>query len=227
MNHGDVINTQDSSDTETYTAIKGASFAECVPGNNLQFLGVTPNYWCHIGPLVDANWTQHQIVSLSMPHGNGSPWDGCTMNNYNYTKAAEIGYNASIENPGSIAIAGDNASWDLVCERRALYSTTQAATQAGSLIASLVFGYFLAVERETYLSSSCPHLLYFSDGTLLTELSDDLLVGTLFVMPWAFGYMLIPAIAYFIRPWRWLRLRIPFRSFSSCRTSGIVHFVLC
>ncbi|XP_066954869.1 organic cation transporter protein-like isoform X2 [Macrobrachium rosenbergii] len=235
-----------------------ASFANVFQAITYEFLGVTPNYWCHIGPLVDANWTQHQIVSLSMPRGNGSGWDGCTMNNYNYTKAAEIGYNASIENPDSIAIAGDNApvpclvrdfntteykstvvtEWDLVCERRAFYSTTQAATQAGSLIGFMVFGYFLdrfgrrpvilACVLLSLVSSVAStlapvFLFYVIMKTLVTcfingvytgcfvqvmELcsrSQRSLVATVFVMPWAFGYMLIPVIAYFIRPWRWLQ----------------------
>ncbi|XP_064108852.1 organic cation transporter protein-like isoform X2 [Macrobrachium nipponense] len=180
------------------------------------------------------------------------------MNNYNYTKAAEIGYSASIENPDSIAIAGDHSpvrchvrdfntteykstvviEWDLVCERRALYSTTQAATQAGALVSSLVFGYFLDRfgRRPVILacvllslisclaSTVAPVFLFyvimkslgscFLSGVYvgcfvqvmeLSSQSQRSLMGTLFVMPWAFGYMLTPFIAYFIRPWRWLQ----------------------
>lgn len=36
---------------------------------NYQFLGATPDYWCHVPALVDANWTQEQILSLAIPNG--------------------------------------------------------------------------------------------------------------------------------------------------------------
>ncbi|KAK7078730.1 hypothetical protein SK128_024870 [Halocaridina rubra] len=32
-----------------------------------QFLGATPDYWCHVGPLVEANWTLDQIFNLAIP----------------------------------------------------------------------------------------------------------------------------------------------------------------
>ncbi|XP_042208674.1 uncharacterized protein LOC121856949 [Homarus americanus] len=35
-----------------------------------QFLGATPDYWCHIAPLVEANWTDQQILSLAIPYRN-------------------------------------------------------------------------------------------------------------------------------------------------------------
>lgn len=30
-------------------------------------------------------------------------------------------------------------------------------------------------------------------------------VGALFMLPWSFGYMLMPGLAYLVRPWRWLQ----------------------
>ncbi|KAG7170445.1 putative Organic cation transporter protein-like 28, partial [Homarus americanus] len=32
-----------------------------------QFLGATPNYWCHVVPLVDANWTNEEILDFAIP----------------------------------------------------------------------------------------------------------------------------------------------------------------
>ncbi|XP_042229968.1 uncharacterized protein LOC121871620, partial [Homarus americanus] len=32
-----------------------------------QFLGATPDYWCLVAPLVEANWTQEQIFNLAIP----------------------------------------------------------------------------------------------------------------------------------------------------------------
>lgn len=33
-------------------------------------------------------------------------------------------------------------------------------------------------------------------------------VGSFFVVPWALGYMAVPGVAYFVRPWRWLQAAI-------------------
>ncbi|XP_076034797.1 uncharacterized protein LOC143021277 isoform X2 [Oratosquilla oratoria] len=32
-----------------------------------QFLGYTPEYWCHIQELHDANWTSQQIIDFAIP----------------------------------------------------------------------------------------------------------------------------------------------------------------
>lgn len=29
-------------------------------------------------------------------------------------------------------------------------------------------------------------------------------VGALYTLPWSLGYMLMPLVAYMVRPWRWL-----------------------
>ncbi|XP_068202121.1 organic cation transporter protein-like isoform X2 [Palaemon carinicauda] len=233
------------------------AFANVFQSITYEFLGVTPNYWCHIEALIDANWTQQQIAFLSLPSGNGSQGEGCMMNNYNYTKAAEIGFEASVENRSSITIGGDATvlchvrnfnttvyrstvvtEWDLVCEKRALYSTTQAAPQAGSLVGSLVFSYLLDKygRRPVILvcvvlalasgvaASLSPVLLFyvimktfvscFSTGIYMGSFvqvmelcspSQRSSMGTLFAMPWAIGYILVPGIAYFIKTWRWLQ----------------------
>ncbi|KAK8396049.1 hypothetical protein O3P69_005263 [Scylla paramamosain] len=31
------------------------------------FLGATPDHWCSVQPLLDANWTSEQIISLAIP----------------------------------------------------------------------------------------------------------------------------------------------------------------
>ncbi|XP_071526063.1 organic cation transporter protein-like [Panulirus ornatus] len=130
-----------------------------------QFLGATPDHWCHIAPLEEANWTQEQILTLAVPYRNAtSEYDGCHMYGYNYTAAVEVGYEASVSNVSLLGLRGDNATlvkcssrtfnytqyqstivteWDLVCEHRVIYSSTQAVTQGGAIIGSLVFGFLV------------------------------------------------------------------------------------
>lgn len=45
-------------------------------------------------------------------------------------------------------------------------------------------------------------------------------VGTLFVIPWALGYMLMPGIAYLVRKWKLLQL-----TYSLATLLGIVYLV--
>lgn len=32
-----------------------------------EFIGATPDYWCRVDSLMDANWTQHEILNLAIP----------------------------------------------------------------------------------------------------------------------------------------------------------------
>ncbi|XP_063612639.1 organic cation transporter protein-like [Penaeus indicus] len=145
---------------------------------NYQFLGATPDYWCHVPPLVDANWTQDQILSLAIPNGNSSNQrSSCAMYDYNYTLAAELGFEVassslefSFEDGEEVRTVKCSSrdfdrnqyestvvtEWDLVCERRVLYSTTQAVSQGGALLGSLVVGYLYDVigRRPVVLLSS-------------------------------------------------------------------------
>ncbi|KAG7153824.1 Organic cation transporter protein-like 15, partial [Homarus americanus] len=129
-----------------------------------QFLGATPDYWCHIAPLVEANWTDQQILSLAIPYSNSTgKYEGCQMRNYNYTAAALLGYEATMKDP-SLVQHGNTTTiikcsardfnhsqysstvvteWDLVCDRRVLYSTTQGVVEGGNIVTCLVFGYLM------------------------------------------------------------------------------------
>ncbi|MPC29907.1 Organic cation transporter protein [Portunus trituberculatus] len=84
--------------------------------------------------------------------------DRCHVYDYNYTEAALLGYDAAVAhqprqaNQDTPLIVPCSArdfnltqhessvvtEWDLVCERRVLYATTQAVNQLGFLIASLL-----------------------------------------------------------------------------------------
>ncbi|XP_076038620.1 solute carrier family 22 member 3-like isoform X2 [Oratosquilla oratoria] len=130
-------------------------------GFSYQFLGTTPEYWCHIQDLYDANWTSQEIIDFAIPRKVDGNLDGCLRWNYNYTLAATLGYEAAKENPAFVA--NDTAhgamscaardfnltqysstlvtEYDLVCDRRALYSTTTSVLHAGSFVASLLVGY--------------------------------------------------------------------------------------
>ncbi|XP_064098433.1 organic cation transporter protein-like [Macrobrachium nipponense] len=150
-----------------------------VPMNAMsyQFLGATPEHWCHLEPLTDANWTTEQILSLAIPKRNGSSqYDGCNMYDYNYTSAAEMGYEKAMLNLERLGNSGDvkivpcskrdfNHSeeessvvteWDLVCDRRVLYSTTASVNQIGLLVGNGIFGYLIDAigRRRSVLWSS-------------------------------------------------------------------------
>ncbi|XP_068237405.1 organic cation transporter-like protein [Palaemon carinicauda] len=143
-----------------------------------QFLGETPEHWCHVEELTEANWTDEQIIAFAIPKRNGSSqYDGCTMYDYNYTAAAEMGYKKAILNMGAFQKSKEvkmlscskrdfNQSdygtsivieWDLVCDRRVLYSTTASVNQVGMLVGNAIFGYLIDAigRRRSVLWSSC------------------------------------------------------------------------
>ncbi|XP_071525292.1 organic cation transporter protein-like [Panulirus ornatus] len=237
-----------------------------------QFLGATPDYWCHVAPLVEANWTQEQILSLAIPYRNATrEYDGCHMHDYNYTAAVELGYATSVSNVS--ALGGGNGAlvkcssrtfnytqytstivteWDLVCERRVLYSTTQAVAHVGGLLGSLGFGYFIdrygrrpvllvcsmiktaasfmipvSPTVEVYIilkgiltcMASGQYLTLFVFAMETCAVKYRAAVGTLLVLPWALGYMLVPGIAYLVRQWKWLQF-----TYSIPGLSAIVYF---
>ncbi|XP_068223639.1 organic cation transporter protein-like [Palaemon carinicauda] len=228
-----------------------------------QFLGDTPEYWCQVDALTEANWTQQQIIDLAIPF-NSSDADEkkCKFFNYNYTTAVEMGYESAIESRDEISV-GDGApiycqsrhfnvshysstlvaEWDLVCERRALYSTTQSASQLGVLIGVLSFGYFMDIygRRPIILMNvvlsvvagmaaaatpvlylyiifkilvSCFNYGYFTGCFIfmmeMCSPSQRSSIGSVGGIPWSVGYMIVPGIAYLIRPWRWLQVAYTF-----------------
>lgn len=222
-----------------------------------EFIGATPDYWCRVESLMDANWTQHEILNLAIPTKNGSRHERCQMYDYNYTLAVELGYEAAMENRDLISGGSQKTiacysrefnhtqyesslvtEFDLVCERRPLYSSTQAAAQGGHLVGGVIAG----VLNEKYgrrrivlwcvvlsLLTGCAAAVspvlevyilmkflvcafefgfYSTCFVILIEIcspSQRSSVASLFALPWAFSYMTIPAIAYYIRPWRWLQ----------------------
>lgn len=44
-----------------------ASFVAALQTLSYQFLGATPDYWCYIGPLVEAGWSQEEILDFAIP----------------------------------------------------------------------------------------------------------------------------------------------------------------
>ncbi|KAK4315039.1 hypothetical protein Pmani_013710 [Petrolisthes manimaculis] len=129
-----------------------------------QFLGATPDHWCLVPQLHQANWTQHQVISLAIPHTSNTTdeHDHCDMYNYNYTEVVEMGYEAAMLNKSTLNVLYPNpvqclardfnysqyqstvvTEWDLVCERRVIYSTTQAIVMVGKLLGYISFGYLI------------------------------------------------------------------------------------
>ncbi|XP_064105109.1 organic cation transporter protein-like [Macrobrachium nipponense] len=131
------------------------------------------------------------------------------------------------------------AEWDLVCERRALYSTTQSASQIGIVFGALSCGYLMdrfgrrpviltCVVASIFAALGAAASPTFSVYVLLRILisffvfghatgsfiyvmeicspSQRSSVGTVGGVPWSLGYMIVPGIAYLIRPWRWLQV---------------------
>ncbi|XP_064105530.1 organic cation transporter protein-like [Macrobrachium nipponense] len=224
-----------------------------------QFLGDTPEHWCHVAPLTEANWTQQQIRALAIPLSSNDTYEKtCKFYNYNYTKAVELGYEAAVESRGSISIGDGSpiscqtrdfnvshysltlvAEWDLVCGDRALYSTTQSAAQFGILLGDLVFPYFMAKYGRkpvilvcSVLSILCAlgaaispvYSLYvlfritvaffvigcctacFLYAVEVCSHSQRSTFGSIGGIPWAIGFLVVPGIAYLIRPWRWMQV---------------------
>ncbi|KAK8743395.1 hypothetical protein OTU49_001421, partial [Cherax quadricarinatus] len=129
--------------------------------------------------------------------------------------------------------------WDLVCERRVLYSTTQAVMQGGKLFGFVLFAYLVdALGRRPvvlvcsaisiiagFLAAASPNIEFYIVLKFIIAAVDagqylGIFVfvmetcaskyragaGTLIVIPWAVGYMVVPGIAYVIRPWKLLQV---------------------
>ncbi|KAB7503935.1 Solute carrier family 22 member 24, partial [Armadillidium nasatum] len=145
-----------------------------------QFLGATPDYWCHIPELVQANWTHEQIIRISTLKNTSNTYiQSCKMLDLNYTLASELGFEKSLQyfedyNPTPSLISCDHrdfdpnapltvvSKWDLVCDRRVIYSSTQSSIFAGSLLGYLCVGYLsdLLGRKVVYISSALTFLLF-------------------------------------------------------------------
>ncbi|XP_042237357.1 organic cation transporter protein-like [Homarus americanus] len=237
------------------------AYATYVPAHqtlSYQFLGATPDYWCHIAPLVEANWTQEQVLNFAIPTNKETgKFEHCLQYNYTYSKVAALGYEGAV-NAGLVPLPNNTPmvscasrdfnltqyestltiEWDLVCERRVLYSTTQAAVQVGKLVGYLFHGFLLDRYGRRpvvlwsalftvvagFLAASSPNvelyicllivILCMTSGCYLgcfilqmetCSTKERSMVGTLFVVPWALGYMVVPGIAYLVRRWRELQ----------------------
>ncbi|XP_076034210.1 solute carrier family 22 member 3-like [Oratosquilla oratoria] len=223
-----------------------------------QFLGATPEYWCHVQELHDANWTTQQIIDFAIPRKVDGELEGCLQRDYNYSLAASLGYEAAKENLDLITnVVNGTVScpkrdfnhteykstlvtdFDLVCERRALYSTTSSVAQIGMLFASLIVGYVTDLFGKRRLVLVC-YIILIMCGALLSmapsvemylvikffesvsrmsaaiteyilvlELcsnSQRAYISSFGGIPWSVGTMLLPAIAYSIREWKYLQL---------------------
>ncbi|XP_050727693.1 organic cation transporter protein-like isoform X2 [Eriocheir sinensis] len=250
-----------------------SSFISPLQMLSYQFLGATPDYWCSVEPLREANWTQDQVLSFAIPFSNSTgQHETCLMYDYNYTAAAEMGYDAAMANRPSLAGDSDDpikcysrdfnrtqyqstvvTEWDLVCERRVLYSTTQSVVMGGKLVGYVVFGYlidllgrrpivlvcFFFFILSSFLAAASPSVEVYIllKGILSLMESGQYLglfvfvmettatryraaVGTLFVIPWALGYMLVPGIAYLLPTWKIMQT-----AYSIPALWGIVYFV--
>ncbi|XP_068223633.1 organic cation/carnitine transporter 2-like [Palaemon carinicauda] len=224
-----------------------------------QFLGSTPEHWCHIDTLTEANWTDQQIRDFAIPiNSNDTDEKNCKFFNYNYTRAVELGYEAAMENRDSMAIGDGSpiycqsrdfnvshysltlvAEWDLVCESRALYSTTQSVAQFGILLGDMTFPYFMAKFGRRPVILICSALSFLSGlGAAISPVysvyilfriavaffgigyytgcfvytmelsspSQRSAVGCVGGIPWSFGFLLVPSIAYLVRPWRYMQV---------------------
>ncbi|XP_042890135.1 organic cation transporter protein-like [Penaeus japonicus] len=153
-----------------------STFVSPMQSLSYQFLGATPNHWCHVEPLVSAGWTQEQILSIAIPVNNetGKP-EHCLMYNSTFSTALEQGYEWALRNREAFNQSGVvscksrdfntsqyestvTTEWDLVCDRRVLYSTTQAAVQAGKLVGYVFLGYLLDTFGRRPVTLACSAL---------------------------------------------------------------------
>ncbi|XP_037789627.1 organic cation transporter protein-like [Penaeus monodon] len=157
-----------------------STFVSPMQSLSYQFLGATPDHWCHVEPLVSAGWSEEQILSIAIPVNNetGKP-EHCLMYNSNFSSALERGYEWAQNNPqifdqsevvscssrdfnGSQYRSTVTTEWDLVCDRRVLYSTTQAAVQAGKLVGYVFLGYLLDTFGRRPVTLACSALSIIS-----------------------------------------------------------------
>ncbi|KAK3883426.1 hypothetical protein Pcinc_012260 [Petrolisthes cinctipes] len=152
-----------------------------------QLLGATPDYWCHVDQLLEANWTTQQILHFAIPFNNKTrKHEGCQMYDYNYTTAVAMGYDEAMvtltpnrpplvpcqhrDYDLSVYKSTITTEWDLVCERRAMYSTTQAATHIGKLAGDFLLGYIMDMSWKWLQAAlSLPCLVLIAHYWLLPE----------------------------------------------------------
>ncbi|MPC56406.1 hypothetical protein E2C01_050366 [Portunus trituberculatus] len=91
-----------------------------------QFLGATPDHWCSVQPLLDANWTDEQIISLAIPINNATgKYEECVMRDYDYNAAAALGYEAAMAN---LSVAVTDTQAVIACPARTFNHSQHAAT---------------------------------------------------------------------------------------------------
>ncbi|XP_050697336.1 solute carrier family 22 member 3-like isoform X2 [Eriocheir sinensis] len=122
-----------------------------------QVLGGTPQHWCQPAALAAADWTPQQVYALVVPENLTEGDKGCLMYDYNYTLAASLDFEEAMANTTRLHTGARtittctsryfNAShsttvteWDLVCERRALYSTTFSVSHILRVFSCLMQG---------------------------------------------------------------------------------------
>ncbi|XP_042233844.1 organic cation transporter protein-like, partial [Homarus americanus] len=131
--------------------------------------------------------------------------------------------------------------WDLVCNRRALYSTTQAMVSVGNFLGYLLFGCLIEMigrRRSVLLSGALsfvtgmvtalsPTLAFYMVMRILVAAScigyysgcliicleicspkHRSIIGSLYAIPWAVGYMVLPGVAYLVRDWQMLQVAL-------------------
>nr|XP_053634384.1 organic cation transporter protein-like [Cherax quadricarinatus] len=255
----EVVGTRGKWNVLTFLMCILVAFTSPLQTLSYQFLGATPDHWCQVTPLLEANWTHQQILDLAIPFSNstGKP-ENCYMRDYDYTAAAALGYQTTMKDPSAVlrnsssliqcSVREFNLSqyistvvteWDLVCERRVLYSTTQAVMQGGKLFGFVLFAYLVdALGRRPvvlvcsaisiiagFLAAASPNIEFYIVLKFIIAAVDagqylGIFVfvmetcaskyragaGTLIVIPWAVGYMVVPGIAYVIRPWKLLQV---------------------
>ncbi|XP_068245524.1 organic cation transporter protein-like [Palaemon carinicauda] len=243
--------------TVLYIMCASCAFVSALQTLPYQFLGATPDYWCHVDSLVSANWTAEDIISIAVPlKDDADKRDFCKVYDYNFTKIADLSFKEALlfeneikqSNIVSCSVRDFNSSqykstvtteWDLVCEKRVLYSTTQAAAQAGKFVGYFFTGYLLdkfgrrpivlicstLTIISGFLSAASPNAEFYilvkivittmTSGVYLgcfvmsmetCSLEKRSMVGALFTLPWALGYMAVPGIAYLIRTWQWMQV---------------------
>ncbi|KAK4312147.1 hypothetical protein Pmani_016400 [Petrolisthes manimaculis] len=167
---------------------------------------------------MEANWTQEQIITFAIPLSNVTgKREGCLMYNYNYTAAAQLGFNEAMSTIPFVNHDDNNTllscssrvyntsqyessvvtEWDLTCERRVLYSTTSSIQQMGSIIGSLLFGYLLeAIGRRKAVLFSSVSSIFASFLTIASPNVETYLFFRMIHQALDFGYYMGPIILY-------------------------------
>uniref|UniRef100_A0A663FBI8 Solute carrier family 22 member 7 n=1 Tax=Aquila chrysaetos chrysaetos TaxID=223781 RepID=A0A663FBI8_AQUCH len=197
-------------------------FILCLPRMNLpmhfllhNFLAATPSHHCAI-PHQEAfvNLTMEEVLLISIPREPDGTFKSCEM--FSQGVKRQLGTKRHF---------GLVFQWDLVCEQRGLNQATATFFFIGVTMGAVVFGYLSdrrrpgTLPRFALVKKPCrpppgevlcvpPERCLLLTGMEWVDVEHRTFSGILTSMFWSVGNMLLAAVAYLVREWRWLLVAV-------------------